>query len=132
MVKRICFGLLICMLMLSFTAFAQESTGGIQGTAKDPSGAVVPRATVDVSSPALIGKKSATTDSGGYYHFEQLPPGLYSIAVSASGFGPATQSNLQLATGALPTVNFSLKVGGVTTEVSVSAEANVIEVSQSR
>src|SRR5947208_8259873 len=101
MSKKISLGLLISVLAFSLSAPAQETTGGIQGTVKDPQGAVIPGATVEVSSPALIGKKSATTDSGGFFHFEQLPPGIYSISVNATGFAPQTQSNLELRVGAL-------------------------------
>jgi len=108
--------------LLIVPALAQETTGGIQGTVKDPQGAVIPGASVEVTSPALIGKKTATTDSGGYYHFEQLPPGIYSVSVNAPGFGPSTQSNLELKTGGLPNLNFTLQVGAITQEVNVSAE----------
>ena len=132
MSKRICLALLICVLAFSGSASAQETTGGIQGTVKDPQGAVIPGATVEVSSPALIGKKSATTDSGGFFHFEQLPPGIYSISVNATGFAPQTQSNLELRVGALPTVNLTMQVGGITQEVNVSAEAAVIDITQSK
>ena len=59
------FQALLCTLVFSFTAFGQETTAGVQGTVKDPSGAVVSGATVTVSGPALIGKKTATTDSAG-------------------------------------------------------------------
>ena len=109
--KRICLGLFICLLACSLSASAQETTGGIQGTVKDPQGAVIPGATVEVSSPALIGKKTATTDSGGFFHIEQLPPGTYSISVNAVGFAPATRGNLELRTGALPTIGFTMQVG---------------------
>src|SRR2546426_4339372 len=105
MSKRICLALLICVLAFSGSASAQETTGGIQGTVKDPQGAVIPGATVEVTSPALIGKKTVTTDSGGYYHFEQLPPGTYSVNVTVPGFGSQTQGNLPLNAGALPTIN---------------------------
>src|SRR5437867_2173270 len=132
MSKRISFAVLICVLACSWSASAQETTGGIQGTVKDPQGAVIPGATVEVSSPALIGKKSATTDSGGFFHFEQLPPGIYSISVNATGFAPQTQGNLELRVGALPTVNLTMQVGGITAEVSVSAEAAVIDITQSK
>ena len=111
--KRICLGLLVCVLAFAWSAPAQEVTGGIQGTVKDPQGAVIPGATVEVSSPALIGKKTVTTDSGGYFHFDQLPPGVYSIAVNAAGFAPQTQGNLELRTGALPTVAITMQVGGI-------------------
>ncbi|PYS46319.1 MAG: hypothetical protein DMG13_30275, partial [Acidobacteria bacterium] len=123
---------MICVLAFSGSASAQETTGGIQGTVKDPQGAVIPGATVEVSSPALIGRKSATTDSGGFFHFEQLPPGIYSISVNATGFAPQTQSNLELRVGALPTVNLTMQVGGITQEVNVSAEAAVIDITQSK
>ena len=106
--KRICLGLLIGVLAFSLSALAQEVTGGIQGTVKDPQGAVIPGAMVEVSSPALIGKKTATTDSGGFFHIEQLPPGVYSISVNAPGFAPQTQGNLELRTGALPTASTSV------------------------
>ena len=130
--KRIFLSLLICVLAFSMSALAQETTGGIQGTVKDPQGAVIPGATVEVAGPALIGKKTATTDSGGFFHIEQLPPGIYSITVNAAGFAPATQNNLELRTGALPTLNFQMQVGGITQEVSVSAEAAVIDITQSK
>src|SRR5437870_9859493 len=132
MSKRISFAVLICVLAFSGSASAQETTGGIQGTVKDPQGAVIPGATVEVSGPALIGRKTATTDSGGYFHIEQLPPGVYSISVNAAGFGPQTQGNLELRTGALPTVGITMQVGGVTQEVTVSAEASVIDITQSK
>src|SRR2546426_3251707 len=119
MSKRISLAVLICVLACSWSASAQETTGGVQGTVKDPQGAVIPGAAVEVTSPALIGKKTATTDSGGYFHFEQLPPGIYSVSVNAPGFGPATQSNLQLTSGGLPTLTFTLQVGAITQEVNV-------------
>src|SRR5262249_33980393 len=97
--KKIFFSLLACVLVLSLAAFAQETTGGIQGTVKDPQGAVVVGATVEVSGPALIGKKEVKTDSGGYYRFAELPPGAYDIAVSATGFAPQKQTGLKLETG---------------------------------
>ncbi len=130
--RKITVGVSMALLVCSLVAFGQETTAGIQGTVKDPSGAVIPGVNVEVTSPALIGKKSAVTDAGGYYRIEQLPPGVYNIIVNASGFGPQTQSGLQLSTGALPTINFSMAVGGLTQEVSVSAEAAVIDVTESK
>ena len=65
---------------------AQETAGGVQGTVKDPSGAVVPGANVEISGPALIGSKAVNTDKAGFYRFVNLPPGTYAITARASGF----------------------------------------------
>src|SRR5690242_21842187 len=61
--------LLLSALILSLLlpcAFAQETTAGLQGTVKDPTGAVVAKAMVEVTSPALIGVKKLETDASGY------------------------------------------------------------------
>jgi len=123
---------LICVLCLSLATFAQETTAGVQGTVKDPQGAVVPNATVTVQGPALIGQKTATTDSGGNYHIEQLPPGVYNITISAAGFAPTLQRDLRLETGALPNVNVTLKIGQSEQTIEVSAEAQLVDVTQSK
>jgi protocatechuate 3,4-dioxygenase beta subunit len=67
-------------------AFAQETTGGLQGTVKDASGAVVSKAHIEVKGSSLVGSKAEDTDSAGYYRFANLPPGSYSISVVAKGF----------------------------------------------
>src|SRR5271165_3466934 len=85
--------LLAVALVFGFTlqvavtpAFSQETTGGLQGTVKDPSGAVVARAHVTATAPTLVGSKETVTDSAGYYRFANLPPGTYTIVVRAEGF----------------------------------------------
>src|SRR5689334_23072132 len=123
---------LICMLCLSLAAYAQETTAGVQGTVKDPQGAVVPNATVTVQGPALIGQKTATTDSAGNYHIEQLPPGVYTMTVNAAGFSTVTQRDLRLETGALPNINVTLKIGQAEQTIEVSAEAEMVDVTQSK
>src|SRR5258708_39373759 len=82
-ITTICFLLLFCVS----SAFAQETTGGIQGVVKDAQGAVVSNATVEVSSPALIGTNKATTDGGGYYRFAKLTPGDCDININTPSLG---------------------------------------------
>ena len=86
---RVLFGIFTLMFVLALlaaVAFAQETTGGLQGTVRDPSSAVVPRAHVVVAGTTLLGKKSEDTDASGYYRFANLPPGVYTITVTAKGF----------------------------------------------
>src|SRR6185436_2432220 len=87
--------LLCALTLLTSPLLAQETTGGVQGTVKDPTDAVIPDAIVEVSSPALIGKKTATSDQGGFFRVEGLPPGLYKVDISRQGFAPRTFANLE-------------------------------------
>src|SRR5258708_20621643 len=79
---------LACLLCtLAVPLFAQGTqTGTIRGTVRDEQGLAVPGVTVTVSSPALQGVRSATTNAEGGYTFATLPPGDYTIRVELSGF----------------------------------------------
>jgi hypothetical protein len=118
-----------CCLVLPMqqSAFAQETTGGLQGAVKDASGAVVPRAKVVLEGTSLVGTKELVTDSSGYYRFANLPPGSYSITVTAQGFKTYKQEGLVIEVGHLPTVDVALQVGAEATTVEVTSEAPVID-----
>ena len=106
---------------------AQETTGGLQGTVKDPSGAVVAGADVVATTPTLVGSKETRTDAAGYYRFANLPPGDYTLVVKAQGFDTLKQSGLTLEVGHLPTINLTLKIGAVSTVVEVKTEGPMID-----
>jgi hypothetical protein len=108
-------------------AYCQETTGGIQGTVKDPSGAVIPSAMVTVTTPTLVGSKSTTTDAAGYFRFANLPPGKYTIVIKAQGFDTLKQENVTLEVGHLPTLALTLNVGAVNTVVEVKTEGPMID-----
>ena len=112
---------------LQQTAYCQETTGGLQGTVKDPTGAVVPNATVTVTTPTLVGVKTATSDSAGYYHFANLPPGTYTITVMAKGFDTLKRTGIVLEVGHLPTIDIPLKVGAASSVVEVTSEGPMID-----
>src|SRR5580704_14854660 len=121
--------LLVCLgvlLLLAVSGVAQETTGGITGTVKDPSGAVVPGAKVEVKASTLVGEKSANTDNSGYYRFANLPPGTYTITVAGNGFETAKRE-LALEVGHLPTVDFVLEIGKASQVVEVTSATPVID-----
>jgi hypothetical protein len=92
-------------------AFAQAS---IAGVVKDSSGAVLPGATVEASSPTLIEKvRSAITDGTGQYKIENLRPGPYTVMFSLTGFSTVKREGIELSGSFAATVNADLKVGSV-------------------
>jgi len=117
----------VVSLLLVANVFAQETTGGLQGTVKDGSGAVVPSAHVEVTGTSLPGNKALDTDSAGYYRFANLPPGTYIIAVSAGGFKTVKREGVTIEVGHLPTVDLTLEVGAAAEVVEVSGAAPVID-----
>jgi outer membrane receptor protein involved in Fe transport len=119
----------VCALLLfAATLFGQETTAGLQGTVKDSSGAVVKGAQVEVTANTLPGAKTVKTDANGYYRFANLPPGNYTVTVTAPGFATSKNEGLLLEVGRLPTINFSLELGKTQTIVEVSGEAPAIDV----
>ena len=95
---------------------------------KDSTGAVVPNAHVVVTGTSLTGDKSADSDGAGYYRFANLPPGSYTVTVTAQGFTVVKRENLILEVGHLPTVDFALQVGASETVVEVSGAAPAVDV----
>jgi hypothetical protein len=119
---------LFLFLAIATFSYAQETTGSLQGTVKDKSGAVIPGATVTVMTPTLVGKKVITSDAKGYFHFSNLPPGFYTVTVEAKGFTTRKQEKLLIEVGHEPSLDLSLAVGAETTVVNVDSSAPLIDV----
>ncbi len=118
---------MLALLLWGGYLIAQETTGGLQGTIKDASGAVVAGAQVQVTGTTLEGAKSFETDSSGYYRFANLPPGIYSITVTAKSFKVEKREGLVIAIGHLPTVDFALQVGTNAEVIEVTGAAPLID-----
>ena len=74
------------------------------------------------------GKKELDTDSSGYYRFANLPPGTYTLTITAKGFSTVKREGLDIQVGHLPTVDFKLEVGASSTVLEVTAAAPEIDV----
>src|SRR5947209_5511127 len=90
-----------------------STTGKITGMVSDSSGAVVPNAAVEVTSPAMMAARSARTHSDGSYLFDLLPPGTYQVKVTATGFNTLERTNIGITAGFTATVNCKLQLGEV-------------------
>src|ERR1043165_3733727 len=77
---------LFLFLFLVFSAHAQVASATLSGTVTDPSGAIVPGATVTLEQKATAFSRATRTDSLGGYVFDQVPPGEVTVSVSAQGF----------------------------------------------
>lgn len=115
------------VLSLPSTAFAQETTGGVSGLVKDPSGAFITGATVEITGTALIGNKTIVTNKSGQYKFVNLAPGTYTVTITAPGFDVAKIQALTVEVGRYPSIDISLKVGSTGTTVEVDEGAEQIE-----
>lgn len=113
----------LMLLCLSGLALAQSNaTGGqIVGTVKNPSGELVPGATVIVTSTATNLSQTLTTDEQGGFRALNLKPGDYTVEVTAAGFGKTTQTGYKVEVGSELPAEITLQVQDVNAQVTVTA-----------
>src|SRR5258708_4501443 len=107
-------------LVIALPALAQiGGSGSIQGVVSDPSGAVIPGATVVATNVATGVKTTRPATDAGYYVLSPLPPGEYTVSASVQGFQTLTQEHIVV--DALSTVglNLTLKIGASAEQVTV-------------
>jgi hypothetical protein len=109
------------------SAVLAQSTGTIQGTVTDPSGAAVPKANVTVRNVATGQERSFTTEESGLYIVPSLAVGRYQVSVSAPGLQTTTISDLVLEVGRSLEQNFHLQVASATEVVEIVGTAPVVE-----
>jgi len=124
--RRVGTCVLACLVLSPSLALAQASLAGV---VRDPSGAVLPGATVEASSPVLIEKvRSVTTDGTGQYRIIDLRPGTYTVTFSLSGFSGVKRDGIVLSGTSTTTLNAELTVGNVSETITVSGEAPTVDV----
>jgi hypothetical protein len=115
--------LLVLVVSVSVSGYAQTFRGAINGTVTDPSGAVVAGANVKATDTATGIAHTSTTTSDGQFAFQDLPLGSYKIEVSASGFSTVVVAQVPVTAGSVYTVPVKLKLGQQATAIEVSAAA---------
>lgn len=104
-----------------------RTTGELSGTVVDPSGAVIPGATLTITDTATGFKQSVQASSSGTYDFPSLQPGSYALRVGATGFADAVYNNVIIQTGRTADLTVKMQVGSATQTVEVSDQAEVLE-----
>ncbi len=111
-------------LALGLHAYAQSggSSGSISGTVLDPTGAVVPNATVEIHNPVSHFDRSTTSDKSGNFSLPNVPFNPYHLAVTATGF-VQTAEDVEVRSVVPLSVKVTLQVSGANTTVTVEAGA---------
>lgn len=122
----------LCLLLVlaSGTLLAQQQSSALEGVIKDTSGAVLPGVTLEATSRG-IGVVVTTTDSSGIYRFPRLPIGIYTLSASLSGYKTAQAADIDLVLGRTVTVNLTLQLNPLSEEITVTAVAPLVDVTQS-
>lgn len=126
--------ILVGLLSLGFLAvpvWAQSFTGTIGGTVSDATGAVIPQAAVVVINTGTNARSEARTDASGNFVVPLLPPGQYSLEVTAAGFKKYVQSGITLQIQQQARVDVALQVGDSKQSVEVTADAPLLETASS-
>src|SRR6185295_10049216 len=112
--------------LVGAVALHAQSTGTLQGTIEDTSGAIVPGVTVTITNAGTGLERAITTDSDGAYAAAALPPGRYRLQTHIAGFQDQTRE-VDLDVARIVVVNFRLGVSGVAEQVSITGTAPVVE-----
>ena len=130
---RVAFALAAVVSLLSALparAQSQATGGSIEGVIADESGGVLPGVTVTVRNTQTGVARETSSDSAGVYRAPLLPVGTYEVTAALSGFATVRRPSLRLEIGQILNVDLTLKVAGGQEEVTVTAEAPVIEASR--
>lgn len=121
----------VCMLYAGVGAFGQGGRGGLSGLVSDPSGAVVPGASIKLQDLATGATQSTVTTAGGLYSFVSVSPGTYQVTATHQGFETVVQSRVPVSVDQVTTLNLTMSIGSVNQVVSVTSTAELVDTSNS-
>ena len=127
MFVRVSLILLVLGVLPAFSAAQQITTGTIQGTVTDTTGASLPGVAVEVRNVDTNMVRSQVTGSDGRFVFLQVPPGNYRITFTLQGFASIVQENVQLTVGQAITLPVAMKVSGLAETITVASSPGVID-----
>jgi outer membrane receptor for ferrienterochelin and colicin len=127
--RRMLKGLALVSCLAGFAGALQAQTqitsGVIQGTVVDPSGAVVPGAEVQVKNPQTNLSRSITTGEDGRFVFLLLPSGNYTVTTTKAGFATLVRDRVGVSVGQAVVLNLAMKVSGAEETVTVTGTPTV-------
>src|SRR5437764_13485417 len=116
------------LLLIACTAAAMfAQTAQITGLVADPSGAVVPNATITIVNIETGTHNSAASNAQGYYTVPLLDPGNYQVRVETKGFRPLIRSGVRLQVEQIARLDFTLEMGQLSEAVEVTGTAPLVD-----
>lgn len=129
---KVSVGVFAAALTIVFaTAASAQTTGSINGTVTDNTGAVLPGVTVTATSPVMMGVQTAVTNENGAYRFPSVPPGTYRVAYELAGFSNIVREGIVVNIGFTATVNVQLQLASLQETVTVSGASPLVDVTNS-
>lgn len=120
----------LLLVLAAMPAVAQEQTGSIHGIVTDASGAALPGVTIEAVNEK--GQRfTAETGTDGRYRIPAVPPGTYTVTANLAGMEPAALRNLHVSLGQSPRADLTLRIGAVTEQITVTAEAPIVDTTRS-
>ena len=117
----------LALLVGAIPALAQVQTGEITGRVSDDTGAVLPGATVTLTSPVLIQAQTATSSETGSFRFTLIPIGTYSVKFELPGFKTVVREGIVVNIGFTAQINQQLAISTVQETVTVSGESPIVD-----
>jgi hypothetical protein len=111
----------IAAIAISTALFAQEFRGTLLGRITDPSGAVIPGATIKARNTATNVTLESNSNESGNFQIPFVTPGDYSVTVASGGFKTSTRNSIRVSLGAQVTIDFTLEVGQAAESITVDA-----------
>ena len=114
------------LLMLAASSAWAQFSSGLEGTVFDPTGAVVPNASVTIKELSTGVEHSTVTSSAGNYRFTALPASKFTLTVKAAGFETADLNDISIQVAETRTLNVTLKLGAASQTVNVNADVTPV------
>jgi hypothetical protein len=120
------------VLLSAAPASAQIGQGRLTGSVTDAQGAVLPGVTVTVTSPSLIGTRTAISEPDGSFIIVSLPSGAYKVTYDLQGFKQVVREGVQVVLGQTISVDAQMQIGGLTENVVVTGASPVVDVATTK
>ncbi|MGZ4811080.1 MAG: TonB-dependent receptor, partial [Thermoanaerobaculia bacterium] len=129
--QRLLFILFLISLAAAPVVFGQAGGSSLRGRVLDESGAALPGVSITATNTATGFSRTVQTGPDGGYYFAALPVGTYTVLADLSGFGSVSTKDVQLNVATERNLNITLKAATVKEQITVTAEAPLIEATPS-